>query len=200
MPFLVAGIMALLFGLSRPIYRLSDYVAMFVLAYLSYWLSRKLFWRDKITQVELQPDTGDTQADQLIIDAREYLKRVAAANDAIADDGLSRTISSIETGAREVIKRIEEKPVIAGQVRNFLRYYLPTTVKILEARAALEPGKAVVVSKEARETRARTERMLGLVDKAMRDQVGALEKNRYLDVQVEMDVLEGMLKSDGMIS
>ncbi|MDR1570113.1 MAG: 5-bromo-4-chloroindolyl phosphate hydrolysis family protein [Oscillospiraceae bacterium] len=196
-PFLIAGLMALMYGMTKQIYLFHHYVMLALLAFAAYWFCR-IFWKDRIVEIEAAPDTGDDSANQLIRDARESLARVRAANQAIADPAISRTIDSIESGARELLKRIEEKPPLAGQLRTFLRYYLPTTVKILDTRAALEPGKSIA-SKEAKETRERTERMLKLIDKAMINQVGALEKNRYLDVQVEMDVLEGMLKSNGMI-
>jgi hypothetical protein len=40
--------------------------------------------------------------------------------------------------------------------------------------------------------------MLGQIDKAFAKQAEAVEGHRFLDIQVEMDVLEGMLKSEGI--
>ena len=199
MPFLIAGFAALLYGVSKSLYTFRHYVLLAALVLATYWFCR-IFWKDKIIQIETAPNTGDDTANALINEAREALKSIRASNDAIADASVSRTIDSIEGGAREILKRIEEKPQLAGQMRTFLRYYLPTTVKILDARKQLEPNAATRASNEARATRERTERMLGHIDEAFRNQLNALEKNRYLDVQVEMDVLEGMLKSNGMIS
>ncbi|GHU79081.1 hypothetical protein AGMMS49992_30690 [Clostridia bacterium] len=195
-PYLLAGLAGLLYGLTAPIYTFWDYVKLVVLAVGVYWLGR-IFWKDRVVEVEAAPNSGDTAADSLINEARQALTRIRQANDAIADPGLSRTIDHIEGSARDMLLRIEEKPELQNQLRTFLRYYLPTTVKILDARASLEPGKGST-SQAAFQTRARTERMLDQIDSAFIKQCDALEKNRYLDVQVEMDVLEGMLKSNGL--
>jgi hypothetical protein len=186
----------LIVGLNGSFYTVMEYISLGLLAMTVYWISR-LFWRSKVVEVEVEPDSGDAAADELIREARQAVTRMRACNDAIADPILSRTIDHIETSARHMLLRIEEKPELQNQLRTFLRYYLPATVKILDARAELEPGRGST-SKAAFETRARTEKMLEQIDKAFIKQNDALEKNRFLDVQVEMDVLDGMLRSNGL--
>ena len=200
-PFLIAGALSLSYGLSASISTVGQYISMLFLAFFSYWFCR-IFFKDRIVEIETAPNTGDDTANQLITETREAIRKVRIANDAIPDARVSATIDSIENHARELLHRIEENPSLGSQLRTFMRYYLPTTVKILDARAKLEPtaGVAAPVSREAMQTRDRTERMLTLIDEAFRNQLNALEKNRYLDVQVEMDVLEGMLKANGMVS
>ncbi|MEG0767903.1 MAG: 5-bromo-4-chloroindolyl phosphate hydrolysis family protein, partial [Clostridia bacterium] len=122
------------------------------------------------------------------------LVTIHQANDAIADAPLSACIDRIEQACRTILQRLEETPSLQPQLRTFLRYYLPTTVKLLAARAQLEPEQAE--SENARQTRARTERVLAQIDASFQKQLEALDKNRYMDIQVEMDVLEGMLRSD----
>ncbi|MDR1598492.1 MAG: 5-bromo-4-chloroindolyl phosphate hydrolysis family protein [Oscillospiraceae bacterium] len=196
LPYLVAGLAALLYGLNTPLYTMGGYLRLAILALIVYWIAR-IFWRPRMVEVQAPPDSGDASADELIREARLAVTRIRALNDAIADPALSRVIDHIEGCAGEMLLRIEEKPELQNQLRTFLRYYLPTTVKILDARAELEPGKGST-SKLAFETRARAERMLEQIDKAFIKQNDALEKNRYLDVQVEMDVLDGMLRSNGL--
>jgi len=200
-PFLIAGVLSLSYGITASIHTVGQYISMLFLAFMAYWFCR-IFFRDRIIEIETAPNTGDDTANQLITETREAIRKVRAANDAIPDVRVSKTIDSIENHARELLHRLEENPSLGSQLRTFMRYYLPTTVKILDARAKLEPGAgaSVSISREAMQTRDRTERMLTLIDEAFRNQLNALEKNRYLDVQVEMDVLEGMLKANGMVS
>ncbi|HML47174.1 MAG TPA: 5-bromo-4-chloroindolyl phosphate hydrolysis family protein [Clostridia bacterium] len=195
LPFLGAGIVFFLYGLRNPMSRFGEYLLAAVLAFLTYWICR-MIWKDRLVKQELPPQTGDVQCDTLILDARKSLEAIRAANDAIADPALSGTIDAIESSTRVILNRLEEKPDLQPQLRTFLRYYLPTTCKILDARALLEPGDKETSS--AKQTRARTERMLLQINTAFGKQVDALEKHRYLDIQVEMDVLEGMLKSEGI--
>ena len=163
-PFLIAGTMALLYGISSRVYSIGHYFLMLFLAFISYWFCR-IFWPNKDIVVELPPDTGDEAADLLIKESHDMLGKIRRANDIIPDKKLSDTIDRIETSARELINRIEERPELASQLRTFMRYYLPTTVKILEARAKLEPsGGNFVVTKESMAIRDRTERMMTMVD------------------------------------
>jgi len=195
LPFLGAGIVFFLYGLRNPMSRFGEYLLATVLAFVTYWICR-FIWKDRLIKQELPPKTGDEQCDSLILEARKSLEAIRAANEAIADPALSGTIDSIEDSTRVILNRLEEKPDLQPQLRTFLRYYLPTTRKILDARALLEPGDRE--SANARQTRDRTERMLQQINTAFGKQVEALEKHRYLDIQVEMDVLEGMLKSEGI--
>jgi len=193
-PFLVAGLVVLIMGWRIPVYRLWDYLKLIIVAFVAYAVCRGI-WRDTKTEEELPPDTGDAQCDQLIQEARSALTVIRTANDRIADEKLSTCIDGIENTCRTLLNRLEEKPSLFSQLRTFMRYYLPTTVKLLEARAALENADAD--QENAQAVRARTERVLPEIQNAFEKQLEALDKHRYLDLQVEMDVLEGMLKSDG---
>ncbi|MCL1796647.1 MAG: 5-bromo-4-chloroindolyl phosphate hydrolysis family protein, partial [Clostridia bacterium] len=152
---------------------------------------------DAKVKLELAPDTGDKQADQLLSEARETLVAIHAANDRIEDPNVSRCVDGIETSCIAILSRLEELPALHGQLRTFLRYYLPTTRKILDARASLEEG-GMRVESELR-VAARADRVLPEIQRAFERQLEAIDKHRFLDLQVEMDVLEGMLKSDGLI-
>ena len=83
-----------------------------------------------------------------------------------------------------------------ASLRTFLRYYLPTPLRLLEARARLEN---TANTRKAREVRTRISEAVGVIDKAFKKQVEALDEYRFIDLESEMDVLRDMLKSDGLI-
>jgi len=194
LPFLAVGVACLLFGFSRPVYRLWDYAVYAGAMLIVYSIARRV-WRDQVIKIELPPNTGVAQADQLLAEAREALASFRAANDRIRDEKVSAAIAGIEAAGVEILRRLEESPSLHGQLRTFLRYYLPTTKKLLDARAAIEAGGTA--TDNAKVVAARTDRVLPEIRRAFEKQLDALDKNKYLDLQVEMDVLEGMLKSDG---
>lgn len=197
MPYLAAGVAVLVYGAKDAIVNPMDYLKGAIIAAVAFAIARAI-WPDRKQRIDLPPDTGDAQCDQLVLEAREALVAIRAANDQIADPALSACIDGIETSCRKILVRLEEQPALHGQLRTFLRYYLPTTRKLLDARAAFEKGDAT--SDNAREARERTERVLPQIRDAFERQLDAMDKHRYLDLQVEMDVLEGMLKSDGFSS
>ncbi len=195
MPYLATGLSFLAYGLLWPIASLWDYVKVAAVATVVFVISRGV-WPAKRVRVELPPDTGDAQADQLLVEARDAIAAFRAANDRIQDAKVSACIEGIEKSCGKILVRLEEQPALYGQLRTFLRYYLPTTRKLLEARASLE--REGMEGKNARLVCERTDRVLPEIERAFEKQLEALDQHRYLDLQVEIDVLEGMLKSDAL--
>lgn len=194
MPYLCTGIAFLVYGWRFSIVNPWDYAKGAIVAVAVYALTRGI-WPDRKIKIELPPDTGDQKTDQLLREARDTLVAFRAANDNIADAKVSACIEAIETACVKILNRLEEETALYGQLRTFLNYYLPTTRKLLEARAAIEQSGER--GENAMLVRERTDRILPEIQKAFEKQLEAMDKHRYLDLQVEIDVLEGMLKSDG---
>ena len=140
---------------------------------------------------------GDTDDVAMVIrEGRDAMRRIRHANDLIPDPELSAQIDSIENSCGQILSILEQRPQLLSQLRTFLRYYLPTTLRLLEARAKLENNAD---TPKAREVRSRISVAVGEIDKAFRKQVEALDEYRFIDLESEMDVLRDMLKSDGLI-
>lgn len=195
LPYMAAGIAFLLIGMFSPIYRIWDYLFAALVAYGTFLVARLLFKDTKI-KVELPPNTGDAQMDQLVAEARTTLTALRACDEQIEDPVVSACIVGIESKCTQILSRLQEQPAIFSQLRTFLRYYLPTTHKLLEARAAIE--QSGIQGENAKLVCQRTDRVLPEIERAFEKQLEALEKHRFMDLQVEMDVLEGMLKADGL--
>ena len=104
--------------------------------------------------------------------------------------------SSHERICLQILAKLEEQPDLYSQLRTFLRYYLPTTRKILDNRALIEQ-RGMMDEENAKAVCERTDRLLPEIRRAFQKQLDALNEHSYLDVEVEMDVLEGMMKGDG---
>ena len=143
-----------------------------------------------------QTDSADDEVSEVIREGRAAMRRIRHANDLIPDPELSAQIDSIENSCGQILSILEQRPQLLSQLRTFLRYYLPTTLRLLEARAKLEKSAN---TPKAREVRARISQAVGEIDTAFRKQVEALDEYRFIDLESEMDVMRDMLKSDGLI-
>lgn len=141
-------------------------------------------------------DAETDEASEIIREGRAAMRRIRRANDLIPDPALSAQIDSIESSCGQILSVLEQRPQLLSQLRTFLRYYLPTTLRLLEARAKLENDAG---SPKAREVRARISQAVGEIDKAFRKQAEALDEYRFIDLESEMDVMRDMLKADGLI-
>ncbi len=147
-------------------------------------------------KTEAQPDPVDDDAAAVIREGRSVLRRIRHANDLIPDPALSALIDSIESSCAQIFSILEQRPEVLPELRTFLRYYLPTTLRLLDARAHLENSAN---TPKAREVRQRTSDALAVIDKAFLKQVEALDAYRFIDLESEMDVLKDMLRSDGLL-
>ena len=138
----------------------------------------------------------DADVAEVVRAGQDAMRRIRHANDIIADEALSAQIDSIEASCAQILNILAQRPQLLSQLRTFLRYYLPTTLKLLEARARLEDSAR---TSKAREVRARISEAVGAIDKAFLKQVDALDAYRFIDLESEMDVLKDMLKADGLI-
>lgn len=140
--------------------------------------------------------SDSSDVDDVIRSGHDAMRRIRHANDIIADEALSAQIDSIENSCAQILSILEQRPQLLAQMRSFLRYYLPTTLKLLDARAKLE---TTANTPKAREIRARISDAVGAIDKAFIKQVEALDAYRFIDLESEMDVLRDMLKADGLL-
>lgn len=124
------------------------------------------------------------------------LKEIRQLNDDIDDVELSAKIDRIEDITGKIFAYLKSNPGKASQLRSFLNYYLPTTLKILHAYAQLEDqgieGENISAAKE------RIENMMDKVVEGFEKQLDKLFQDSTLDITTDVQVLEQMLNKDGL--
>lgn len=131
----------------------------------------------------------------VVREVNESIRRIRRANDLIPDPALSDQLYSIENSCTQILAILEQRPQLLTELRTFLRYYLPTTLKLLDARVKLDKNAN---TPKAREVRQRISEALGVIDQAFLKQLEALDEYRFIDLESEMDVLRDMLRADGL--
>ena len=130
--------------------------------------------------------------------AREdsILREIRQVNDAIPDAVMSAKINRIEEITGKILKYQKEHPNREGQLRSFLNYYLPTTLKILRAYAQLDAqgieGENISAAKK------RIEDMMDQVVYGFERQLDKLFQDDAMDIASDVEVLENMLRKDGL--
>lgn len=140
--------------------------------------------------------TGDAAVDGLIEKGLEMLKAIQEENDRIPDAVLSRNIDEIDKTAREIFRTVAEQPAKAPQIRRFMDYYLPTTLKMLSGYSKMNERN--VTGQQAQETRRQIESAAAVVEKAFKKQLNNLYQDDILDISTDVEVLETLLKADGL--
>ncbi|MBU5434538.1 5-bromo-4-chloroindolyl phosphate hydrolysis family protein [Pseudoflavonifractor sp. MSJ-37] len=124
------------------------------------------------------------------------LARIRAVNDAIEDPVMSAKIDRIEEITRKIFAYQKKEPEKGGQLRTFLNYYLPTTLKILDSYAQLE--EQGVEGENITTAKARIEGMMDKVVEGFEKQLDKLFEDTAMDITTDVKVLEQMLEKDGL--
>ncbi|HPJ02102.1 MAG TPA: 5-bromo-4-chloroindolyl phosphate hydrolysis family protein [Candidatus Limiplasma sp.] len=140
--------------------------------------------------------TGNPEVDAILDKGRRTILQIRAENKRIPDELLTRQLDQLEILCGEIFRAVHDKPEKASQIRKFMDYYLPTTLKIVSTyRVISERG---VFGNEMAQARQRIEDALGTVIKGCQKLLSKLYQDDVLDITTDIDVLEQMLKRDGL--
>lgn len=143
------------------------------------------------------PRSGDPAADAIINKGEEMLRIIRDENIAIPDSTLTGQMNTLSEKCRQIFITLSEEPAKAPQVRKFMNYYLPTTLKMLANFRTMQ-NRGVSVS-ELEEARTTTVRGMNMILTACQKQLDNLHKENMLDISTDIDVLEQMLRRDGYL-
>ena len=145
---------------------------------------------------KVQADTGNPEVDELLNRGREMIKEIRTENDKIPDESLSAKLDVLENSCAEIFRAVYDKPAKAPQIRKFMEYYLPTTLKMVKNYRLL--GERDYGNAETQKARQRIDEALGVVNTGCRHMLDQLYRDDMLDITTDIDVLEQMLKRDGL--
>ena len=143
---------------------------------------------------EEEPETEEDTLDMTDDDA--VLSAIRRLNDDIDDEVMSQKIDRIGEITGKIFAYQKQNPNRAGQLRSFLSYYLPTTLKILKAYARME--EQGVEGENIRSAKERIEGMMDKVVEGFEKQLDRLFQDDAMDIATDVQVLERMLEKDGL--
>ena len=133
----------------------------------------------------------------IIKSAKEMTIEIKNVSKKIEDESLVQNINEIYELSNKIIDTLSRKPEKLRQVHNFLNYYLPVTLKILNRYDEIENQK--LNTKESQKFMETVEGLIIKIKKAFKEQLNNMYQSVIIDTDAEMKVFEGMLKADGFI-
>ncbi len=127
---------------------------------------------------------------------QKILDELRSVNDAIPDEEMSDKISRLEAVSAKIFAQAKSDPDKLPRMRKFLDYYLPTSLKLLKTYAELEAQG--VEGENITESKRRIEQTMDTLVHAFETQLDKLFQEDALDVSADIDVMENMLRADGL--
>ena len=195
-PLYVAAVTWLLYALLFPLYRLPHFLLAAAAAAVVGIVAR-LFCRDTVEEVPEEPETtGNEELDKRIADGKKAITEMKRLYDNIADPTISAQIVRLQQLAGKIFAQVEQNPEKLPQIRKFMNYYLPTTLKILNAYDRM--GEQGVSGENITSTMQKVEGMMSTIITAFEKQLDSLFGSEAMDISTDMVVLENMMAREGL--
>jgi len=140
--------------------------------------------------------TGNEELDKIILEGNEYIKKLREANIAIEHEGISNSIDRMEKAAKDIFDFVKDNPSQIPEIKKFMNYYLPTTVKLLNSYETL--SRQSVKGENIRSAMFDIEGMMETIATAFEKQLDTLFGTQVLDLQADMTVMESILEQEGL--
>ena len=147
--------------------------------------------------VEKKPaSTGNPELDKMVRDGEMAIREMKRLDENIADPGISADIVRLEQVSARIFDEVRTHPEKLPQIRRFLDYYLPTTLKLLNAYDRM--SGTGVSGENIDTTLAKVEGMMRTIVAAFEKQLDSLYGAEALDISTDITVLENMMAREGL--
>ena len=141
-PFYAVAVIWLAYALLFPLYRVSHFLIVGVISAGAFLLLTALCAKTGVPEAEKtekaqekpkEESTGNADLDKMLKDGRLAIAEMKRLDDNIADPGISADIVRLEQVSQKIFDEVKRDPKKLTQIRKFMDYYLPTTLKLLNA-------------------------------------------------------------------
>ena len=207
-PLYLGGAVWILWGLFLPLYRLSDILLAAGISMLAIAVGKLIFPDQTYQTAETAPQeppkaeekktgaTGNPEIDALISEREKAISEMRRLNESIRGEKISAQIDHLEDMTRKITSHVAEHPEKLPQIRKFMNYYLPTTIKLLNAYDRMDD--AGVAGTNIDGTKSKIEDMMETIVSAFDKQMDALFADEALDIATDITVMENLLAQEGL--
>lgn len=136
------------------------------------------------------------ELEEVIRRGDEYVARIRKSNEAIPGEEISAKIYHMEMLVDRIFDRVEQNPSSVKDIQKLMDYYLPTTMKLLEAYEEMDAqpiqGENILNSKRE------IENTLDTLNVAFEKLLDGLFQDTAWDVSSDAAVLKTMLAQEGL--
>ena len=145
-------------------------------------------------EAEVSPPT--TPVEIVVADGQLAMKELGRLYGSIRDAEVKKRINAIMAITDKIVRDAVDDPGDVPQIRKFLDYYMPTTLKLLNAYDRMDAleinGENIAGSKQ------RITEMLDTTIEAYEKHLDSLFANQAMDIDAEIRAMEGILAREGL--
>lgn len=162
-------------------------------AYKDNYMGRTVPVKENVPEIEETEVSDDDRATAM----EDYEKTLKEQRDRTGDDVLKEKISALLKLLDAIRHAVNTDPGRVESLNKFVDYYTPTTIKLIERFLQFE--SSTVITDSIKKTMDDILRSLDKVIDGYEKLLDTLYKDDLLDLNAEMDVMETVMKQDGLI-
>ena len=140
--------------------------------------------------------TGNAELDEVLRQGETSIAEIRRLNDEIPDFKISAQLKQLEILTERIFDFVRQHPEDVRQIRQFLNFYLPTTIKLLQQYVVLQ-GQGMRMG-NIDEGMQKIEDMLDKVIVAFQTQLDSLFESDVVDITADIQVMERMMTAEGL--
>ena len=197
LPFYLVAVLWVGYGAFFGLHAVSDLLIAAGLSCAVFAVSENAFKREVEMEVKEEPvSTGNAELDKVMADGEKAFNELRRLDDNIEDEKISADIVRLEKTTRAIFEQVKAEPEKLPGIRKLMDYYLPTTLKLLNAYDRMS---ATGVSGENIDgTLVKVEGMMRNIVAAFEKQLDSLFGADALDISTDITVLETMMAREGL--
>ena len=211
-PIYAVAILWLAWSLLIPLFAVLHYVLLIVAAVMLYKIVTNLIEKktekrsaqtkvetdiNKEKPVENKPKSNiDPKIEKLMKDRDLAISEMRRLNRNILNEKISEQIDDLEQTTTRIFDNVIAHPEREAQIRKFLNYYLPTTLKLLNTYGRM--NSQGVSGENISSTMNKVEETLDMIVAAFHKQLDTLFAGEALDVSADIKVMENLMKTEGL--
>lgn len=133
---------------------------------------------------------------RVIEEGDAYIRKIHVCNNAIHGEEISAKISRMELLVDRIFDRVEQNPESVDDIHKLLEYYLPTTIKLLEAYQEMDAQP--VAGENIRSSKREIEATLDTLNIAFEKLLDSMFQETAWDVSSDISVLQTLLAQEGL--
>lgn len=147
-------------------------------------------------RLEAAKPAADPRVREVLERGNAFIAEIRRCNDAIPGQEISGKISRMELIVRRIFERAQAHPEIVPDLKKLMDYYLPMTVKLLNAYAEMDAQP--VQGETIRSSKKEIEDTLDTLNLAFEKLLDSVFEDTAMDVSSDISVLNTLLAQEGL--
>ena len=132
----------------------------------------------------------------LIEEGKESIEQIREANEAISGEVISQKLDRLEIILCKIFEYVENHTDELPETRKFMGYYLPTTLKLVNAYREMDAEP--IQGENIRSAKHEIEATLDTINYAFENLLDSFYQDKAMDISTDITVLETMLAQEGL--